>query len=389
MHRFFFYLLILFLPTQLGYHFWPQWSLVLGRRVDYLSPTIFLTDIFAVLTVISYGIQKINISKKLLLPILGLAAFNITFAAQPLVAIVGWLKIIEFLFLFLYIKQTRPPPGRIFFFLSLVVLYSMLLGLTQTVKGGSIGGIFWLLGERSFSLSTPNIAKGVLCFPSFSCIEYLRPYATFPHPNVFAGFLAFYILFAIHQNKKIFIILPIVLLILTLSRTAWFSLGLVLLFRIVKITHWKLMVILLILFAISLLPLPVSHHESIDVRVALNQSALNIIRQFPITGIGVKNFLVSLPDFLPLRTIYFLQPVHNIYLLLLSELGVLSFVVLLIFVFRCKMFRTFRITSSFFLLFLLIGIFDHYPLTLQQGQLLLILALSYSTIPSWQSPQQE
>ena len=42
------FLLILFLlliPTQLGKHFWPDWSSVLGIRIDYLSPTLYLVDI--------------------------------------------------------------------------------------------------------------------------------------------------------------------------------------------------------------------------------------------------------------------------------------------------------------------------------------------------------
>src|SRR5476651_2543095 len=45
----FFYLLILFLPTQLGKHFWPNFSFVYGIRVDYLSPTIYISDILFVL----------------------------------------------------------------------------------------------------------------------------------------------------------------------------------------------------------------------------------------------------------------------------------------------------------------------------------------------------
>src|SRR3989344_9415701 len=45
----FFYLLILFLPTQLGRHFWPNFSFVSGIRIDYLSPTLYATDIFILL----------------------------------------------------------------------------------------------------------------------------------------------------------------------------------------------------------------------------------------------------------------------------------------------------------------------------------------------------
>src|SRR5258706_15195361 len=42
-------LLILFIPTELGKHFWPDFSIVTGIRVDYLSPTFYFTDILVVL----------------------------------------------------------------------------------------------------------------------------------------------------------------------------------------------------------------------------------------------------------------------------------------------------------------------------------------------------
>src|ERR1035437_4087149 len=47
--KIFFYLLILFLPTQLGKHFWPNFSFVYGLRLDYHSPTIYFTDLLILL----------------------------------------------------------------------------------------------------------------------------------------------------------------------------------------------------------------------------------------------------------------------------------------------------------------------------------------------------
>ncbi len=61
-----------------------------------------------------------------------------------------------------------------------------------------------------------------------------------------------------------------------------------------------------------------------------------------------------------------LQPVHNIYLLILSEtgiFGVLGFAYLLL--------KSKKNLPLFILLFL--GLFDHYPLTLQTGLLLWLL----------------
>ena len=71
-------------------------------------------------------------------------------------------------------------------------------------------------------------------------------------------------------------------------------------------------------------------------------------------------------------TTRFLQPVHNIYLLLLSEAGVIGLFMFLWILWRAK--KHWVILIVFFL-----GLVDHYFLTLQQGQLLLVILLS-STI---------
>ena len=55
----FFYLLILFLPTQLGKHFWPNFSYVYGVRIDYLSPTLYFTDILIIGLFLSWILESL------------------------------------------------------------------------------------------------------------------------------------------------------------------------------------------------------------------------------------------------------------------------------------------------------------------------------------------
>ena len=64
-HRIFFFLLIVFLPTQLGLHFWPEWSYVLGRRIDFLSSTLFITDILLVGTVMFWLLEYLFMKKSI------------------------------------------------------------------------------------------------------------------------------------------------------------------------------------------------------------------------------------------------------------------------------------------------------------------------------------
>ncbi len=55
-------LLIAFFPTQVGIHFWFNASLVLGRRVDYLAPTLYLVDILLITSVL-VGISTLGLGK--------------------------------------------------------------------------------------------------------------------------------------------------------------------------------------------------------------------------------------------------------------------------------------------------------------------------------------
>ena len=39
------FLVVLFLPTQLGKHFWPNFSYIYSLKIDYLSPTLYFWDL--------------------------------------------------------------------------------------------------------------------------------------------------------------------------------------------------------------------------------------------------------------------------------------------------------------------------------------------------------
>src|SRR5476649_2203358 len=62
------YLLIFLLPTQLGIHFWPNFSLLLGIRVDYLSPTLYVTDVVILSLIVINARQSWSNDKKIHIP---------------------------------------------------------------------------------------------------------------------------------------------------------------------------------------------------------------------------------------------------------------------------------------------------------------------------------
>lgn len=422
LHKIFFFLLLVFLPSQLGLHFWPEWSMVLGRRVDYLSPTLYLTDIIIFLILFFWffdylkkisslksSIKKIINQNRVFILILFLVYvfLNIFFSRNSLVAGYKWLKILEFVLLGFYIVKSKPEILFVTMGLAIGIFYSSLIAIFQFILQGSVGGPLWWLGERTFNASTPGIARITLCNPlSESCSLRLRPYAAFPHPNVLAGFLVATIPVLIVQfskssilklSKKIFflssIFLGIAALILTFSRSGLIAGSLTIIIASYKTVKSKIfrkilftIGTILIIFSFFLLRTISFLDESVAVREQLNVVAMKFWQEFPLFGTGMGNFLVKLPESLPLHTVYFLQPVHNILLLILAEAGIVGLLFFLYIVLKALKNFSFSTKTAFpifklsLVTLILLGLVDHYLLTLQQGELLLTLIFSLALV---------
>lgn len=415
LHRQLFLLLLLLLPVQLGKHFWPEFSLVLGIRVDYLSPTIYLTDLLVVGILISWGLESLNKLKtqianlkstskilKLLLFLSPVFLINILVAKNQPAAFYKLAKIIEFVLLGFYIARNRYKLSALRYPLAIAVVYSSLIALVQFFKQASLGGVFWWLGERTFNAGTPGIAKAIIDGQLL-----MRPYATFPHPNVLAGFfLVSLILTApllLKRNRLLFtfyFLLVSTALILSFSRSAWFV-GLLMagIFLVKKFVKRPKFIILNSLFTIIFLggiflfKSKLFSEEAFWQRLDLTRSALLMTQIFPLFGVGLNNFIVRLPEFWSLSgQTYLLQPVHNIYLLIAAETGLVGLAIFLWFL--VLTFRQLAINNSgearsrparqqltiALTAILLLGFFDHYWLTLQQTQLMftIILGLAWT-----------
>ncbi len=411
MHIFewFFYLTILLLPTQLGLHFWPDWTLVLGRRVDYLSPTIFLTDITILITLCMWFLQKQaikNLIEKMkhttaivIIMTIGIV-LNCIYSSSPFLTLYKWGKVCEYLLFFYYICVSKPSIKKITYVLGIGILYSSIIAIAQFYMQHTIGGIFWFFGERTFSGSTPGIAKVNWCWRTVStCKELLRPYATFPHPNVLGGFLATttpLLVLAFQKEKntlvRLFLLLSIAIGIFTMgitfSRSAWIIGVSALVFTLLylytkkKLLCWSIGLLCLVLLIIAwpYLQTLTAESESIFIRLDLAEAAIKIFKDHPITGTGLGTFLTELPHVLNIRGLFFLQPVHNIYLLFLSETGIVGIVLAATILGAIR--KSFMITKQkkFILIPIvaigLLGLIDHYPVTVQQGQLLMTCFLA-------------
>lgn len=404
--RLLFYLIILFLPTQFGKHFWPLFAFVSGIRVDYLSPTLYFTDILLILLFI-LCLKKIYLQLKSVNLLFLVACFlflviNIFLAKEPLSAAYGVIKLLEMIFFGWYVAThiNKKNIQTITLLFCFSMLFESVLAIWQFIKQGSVNGLFYFFGERTFTGQTPGIAN-----TSLNGSLVLRPYGTFPHPNVLAGYLLIGILFIESRimnyeswKKRTFffcvILLSSIALFLTMSRVAillWIVFLVQFLIKSKLFNKYKLVALACICSIggiILLSPLESRFtsfsfgDEAVTQRAFLMQQATMIIAHAPFLGVGLHNFFYYLsPTSLWQNPYLLLQPVHNIYLLIAAETGLIGlgvFIYFLVLTYKRIQKKKSIIHNSCFILLsivLILGFFDHYFFTLQQGQLLLAFVL--------------
>src|SRR3989344_113574 len=376
-------------PIQLGKFFWPQFSYVLGLRIDYLALTLYLSD----LVVIGYflvfifenllsgkrmrkNFQKIIFKQKDLL--IAFLIFNATYVSvSPWVSLWFSLKFLEVSIL-IVASMLAFSNQKLRSSISLVMVFSIIwqsaLIMLQFIFQRSLG--LWFLGERSFTSSTVAIAHFQILGT-----QYLRPYGTFPHPNVAAAFLVIYLVI-ITSNK-----LPVVPSIfsalavsITHSQAALLALIAWVILQVRKIKYLIIEGVLLVLFLwIFFKVLIQSQIASVAERIVLMESALEIAKTSPLLGIGSGNFIFELAklNLFSLSEIRLLQPVHNVFLLILTENGIIGLVLFAFLLWVILKNATTRSKIALFIILMLFFSFDHFLWTLQQGRLLLAIAIGY------------
>lgn len=402
LEKIFFFLTVLFLPTQLGKHFWPSFSLVYSLRIDYLSPTVYFWDLLIFLLVLIQILRllikdsqvKINQRAAIVFSFFLLTQFSsILFALNPGAGLVRGKDYLTASFFGLYLASANFANIRKSFMTGLLiaVIFSCFLAVSQFLAGNSLG--FWILGERSLNITMPLIAKF-----NFYDRVFLRPYATFSHPNILAGFLAValpLILSGLNKSlpsfKMVLSLLIFSTVFITFSRPGviLISFYLMVLYR----RSWKLLAIIAALIA----PLAFVRFSSIFTfdslavlrRQELSEFAVRLFLTHPVFGVGLNNFINSLASSEVLvGTSRFLQPVHNIFLLNLSETGIAGFIGFAVMIVsglianfkKVSLFN--KAISASLLTVIFLGLFDHYFLTLPQGQRLFFMIIGLSLMAS-------
>jgi len=195
---------------------------------------------------------------------------------------------------------------------------------------------------------------------------------------------------------RLFLIIFIFVLVLTFSRAAILGLIFGIVFYLkefrVRVSYKKVAFYLLSFLAfitlIGLLPVLFQRFFVFDVnsfseRVLFLDIARSMFKEH-VFGVGAGNFTAVMQSFTDLKLLPWLyQPVHNVYLLLFAELGFfggvlfigLIFYILFLFLVQ-KSGQKIRIALPLTLFLLFVAFFDHYFISLYQGQALLWIYFS-------------
>ncbi|MFZ5364733.1 MAG: O-antigen ligase family protein [Patescibacteria group bacterium] len=426
-----FYLLIFILPIQTRWLYRP--ATYKDEFWEYQTRSLYGTEIlFLVILVLAiiYFFQKFNLKnfiqryrrKKLAVfsmaaaVLIALAIINITSNDNPGFSFYKAIQFIESLAL----------AGLIIFFLYNFKKFSWALIGSGLFQG--ILAIEQFLSQKVIASKWLGMAGQDPQVLGTSVIEsggqrILRAYGSLPHPNILAGFLVIVLLFIIYQfleetNKKkkkfllaSFIFLFIALLV-TFSRGAALALFASLLFILIigssKKDFWNkhksqinkiVIATLLVIIGFSIVKSDLIFTrfqmqerlevKSITERISGYQDTWRIFKQHLFIGTGPGNYTTALSKLHPDWQVWQLQPVHNGFVLAMTEMGIiltLLFSAIAFFIVK-KMIkhlkgRWFNIeiifSLSIIISLIIICFFDHFLWSLHFGNLL--LAVSALTI---------
>ena len=378
-------------PDVLFFHTDPYVS---GIATNYLIPTISILDLGLVLLIASYvyefGVKHIkvllhNYSLWIIL-FAGYLVLSTVLNSSILTLLNGGRLILGFVCLILVIDFFKLQKHKDFWkymlgVLLISVLVQGILGVLQFKMGASLG--LGLLGES-------QIVSGMQgsSFVTLNNEVFLRAYGTFPHPNILGGYLVMSLLLSLYlymregfrwkRSVMLLGILSSLFVVFTFSRICMLLVSVIwlvfLFFRFV-VKKKGIYSFSIGLIAERFLNLLSGGDTSWRDRVNLMRSSFVVIRDNWLMGIGLGRFTKGMENNIPLTSngVMLIQPVHNVPLLMVSELGVvgtLLYCVLLgsILLKNVKRMSWFKWLVIFVIV--VIGCFDHYLFSLPQGVLI-------------------
>ncbi len=365
---------------------------------------VYLTDVVLALFLLNFFIDWRGIywqKPASLIWFLGFAGIAIFFAVSPAIAAVGFVRLgLLAVFALAVAKLVRAGFFKEREVFGLVVgsaVSQAVLGAVQFFKQGSLG--LARIGEAVLGADIPGVAKIIV-----DGEKIVRAYGLFPHPNVLAAFLllgilaVYYLWFREKPSVTLAVGFLTILfgLALTFSRTAWMiailltaaAVG----YALVVKTYRRSALLLLPALVVGGLALAIllgpqiaarsqvaADEPAFVLRGAYNKVGWEIIKSRPL-GVGIGNqvqFAIEngLYQKFGLTESWQFQPIHNIYLLIASEVGILGLAAFLIFLIKKVLPNLHPLALVIPLSLLAFGLLDHFLWTYQPGRLMLWLII--------------
>lgn len=404
------YFFVFLLPFQTRYIF--NYLTLGSNEFEYGKLSIYSADIIFALIIILFFFTKtkqmkgFKFSSQFLLCFLFflICSVNYFFARNLEIYFYYFLRIIECLAMLFLLQAIKIDFRKIFSFFILSIIFHGILGIFQFINQNIIANKYLGIAEHLASSGGTSVLENYAG-------RFLRIYGGFTHPNVFGGFIVLAIIFLLilfftncNCNKKkrivFFLILGFLLeiLFLTFSRSAFLALSICLLFlfifQILNKNYKNIFMVFVFIFIIFVTNIFIFKDlvysrvlqtdrlelKSISERIVLNDQSQEILKNNWILGIGLGNYIPYVYNNIDLKqNIWDYQPVHNVYLLVLSELGIFGLICYLS-VFIYALINSIKQKNYLFILpilaILIINFFDHYFWTCFSGIMLSFLVLN-------------
>jgi O-antigen ligase len=421
------YLFVFLLPWQAAWIFGEK--IIGGDKWQYGTMLLYATEILfwvlilfwlaAIVKEKNFLISNFKIyflQKNKLAIVVGLWLFlifsglSIFWSPDKSLAFYFWFKLLEAAVLFGLVLSNDLSPKKTYWSLTAAGVVQAILAMAQFFSQAIVANK-WLgmAGHWPGDLGAAVVGVGDS--------RWLRAYGSLAHPNFLGGFLALTLAAAVllawdswQKDKKIFwpsLALTIISagMFFTFSRTAWLAAAAVLLIFLflnfnpndfrkkMKFFVGALMsaVVVIIILSVIFWPLvstrvSLNHRleaKSINQRIGALAESQKIISQHWLGGAGLGSYGLVWQKNNPDLPIYEYQPVHNLFLLIWVEAGIIGLLFFLIHLSAIIFFLYQRQNIGLVLIFALIvlSLFDHYFWTQYTGVMLwwLILAISLKT----------
>lgn len=411
------------IPGHVGFNEYTDVSLYVGDLFLLLAFLIFIINnkkyIMSIFNINLFHVEQIYLLIPFLISIY--AYLSVFWSDQRLLAFYSASIFVQGPVVFYYLlgifsveSNNKCSTWNIFRYICLIfiisAIFQSIIGIIQFLHQSSLG--IAILNESFLSTAIPGVAETLI-----GSIPLMRSYGTFLHPNIFAGYIFFSLmLFLIAKRIKLFhvehstfivlVSLLTVAIVLSISKSTilGFIIGIIVVNLYLKCNICNFVprgtisnknnqlfhveqLILMILFSAVILGYYAldsgTIQKSFSERFDLIYSSQSVFQQISLPGIGIGQFVFTLSHFQSLD--WMLQPIHNVYVLLVLELGVVGFIFFGYFLYKLFI-NVPRGTISIHLFgifsgFLLISLFDHYFWDIRVGQNLLwiLLGLMYSS----------